>query len=65
MAELLLSKVRYGATDPEAFLNLRALFGHDLPQSSPFVEGVRKTLASLYQKGARATLATFLTQRAL
>ena len=62
MAELLLSKIRYGDTDPTAFLNLRALFGDDLPQSTPFVEAVKNTLTSLYTKGARVTLAKFLSK---
>ena len=62
MAQLLTSKARYGNTDPTEFLNLRALFGDDLPRSKRFVDSVGKTLKSLYRKGARATVDAFLSQ---
>ena len=60
MRDVLLANTAYGNTDPSAFLNLRELFGDDLPQSSWFVESVGKNLTSLYQEGARATLGAFL-----
>jgi mannitol-1-phosphate/altronate dehydrogenase len=56
MKDALQSKVRFGDTDPSAFLGLHPIFGSDLPQAEPFVSAVREALASLYANGTRATL---------
>lgn len=60
MAELLLSKVNYGNTDPRPFLNLRSVFGSDLGQSEVFVQAVEQYLTQFYQQGARKTLQKFV-----
>lgn len=59
LAELLLSKVTYGDTDVTGFIGLRQLFGETLATSSEFTQAVAKALQSLYQQGARATLARY------
>ena len=41
--------------DPDAFIANRDVFG-DLADEQPFVSAYRSTLASLHQRGARATL---------
>ena len=60
MRDELQSKVRFGDTDPSAFLGLHQIFGSDLPQTEPFVSAVRKALESLYANGTRATLQHYL-----
>ena len=60
LAETLKSRVRYGDADPTPFLGLRQVFGDDLPKSEPFVTAVRQALESLYAKGTRATLQSYL-----
>lgn len=60
MRDELQSKVRFGDTDPSAFLGLHPIFGSDLPQSGPFVSAVRQALESLYAQGTRATLQNYL-----
>ena len=42
-------------TDPDAFIANRDVFG-DLIDEKPFVVAYRSALASLHQRGARATL---------
>ncbi len=48
-------------TDPEklvaGYLGIGEVFGTDLAQAKPFVDAVTKWLASLYEKGAAATVA--------
>jgi len=60
MKDTLQSKVRFGDSDPSAFLGLHPIFGSDLPQAEPFVSAVREVLASLYANGTRATLQRYL-----
>ena len=48
--------------EPEAFIANRDLFG-DLAESERFARAYRETLASLYQCGARETLAALLKRR--
>lgn len=45
--------------DPTALLNYRDVFGDDLGQSKRFVAAVSKALASLYESGAKATIARY------
>ena len=59
LADLLLDTVQHGDKDPTPFLNLRQLFGEELPRSESFVAAVRSALESLYDNGARATLARY------
>lgn len=49
-------RARRGGRDPDALLGMRALFGEALLASPIFVDAVRETLASFYDKGAQATL---------
>ena len=51
---------RAGHSDPTALLSLTEVFGEDLPQSQPFVEAVTVALQSLFDRGAKATLAQWL-----
>lgn len=48
---------RAGSPDPTALLSLTEIFGEDLPQSKAFVEGITVALQSLFEHGAKATLA--------
>ncbi|HXH02929.1 MAG TPA: mannitol dehydrogenase family protein [Candidatus Competibacteraceae bacterium] len=60
LADRLREHARRGGRDPGALLGLSELFGADLPQAQPFVEQVREALGSLYEHGARATLARYV-----
>ena len=51
---------RSGSSDPSALLRLTEIFGEDLPQSKPLVEAIETALQSLFDRGAKATLAEFL-----
>ena len=48
---------RSGSSDPSALLSLTEIFGEDLPQSKPLVEAIETALKSLFDRGAKATLA--------
>ena len=56
MADLLTQLARSGGSDPRPLLSLSEIFG-DLPQSPRFVETVATKLNSLYEFGAKGTLA--------
>jgi len=45
--------------DPDAFIANRDVFG-DLVDQKPFVSAYRSALTSLHQRGARATLESFV-----
>lgn len=60
LKDTLLSKVRFGDPDPTPFLGLREVFGSDLGSNETFASAVRAALESLYQKGCRDTLSTYL-----
>ena len=51
---------RAGGNDPIPLLALREIFPQDLATTPRFVDQVKATLASFYQRGARATLAQTL-----
>ena len=55
LADSLTQLARRQRDDPDAFIANRDLFG-DLADDKRFVTAYRSTLASLYQRGARATL---------
>jgi mannitol-1-phosphate/altronate dehydrogenase len=59
MAEALQRQARTAGTDPRPFLAMREIFGDELPQSAEFVKQVGDALQSLYEVGARATLARY------
>ena len=61
IADTLTQLARSTNSDPKQLLNLTEIFG-DLPQSSPFVESVTNHLHSLYEFGAKETLAKFLAR---
>ena len=50
---------RRARDDPDAFIAKRELFG-DLAEDERFMTAYRETLASLYQRGARETLAALV-----
>jgi mannitol 2-dehydrogenase len=56
LAAELRDRARAGGKDPRALLGCRAVFGDDLPASEHFVASLGHTLASLYERGARATV---------
>jgi mannitol 2-dehydrogenase len=56
MADILTQRAREGGSDPKPLLSLSELFG-DLAQSPRFVEAVTDKLHSLYELGAKGTLA--------
>lgn len=60
MAEVLTQRAISGQANPAALLELKEIFGDDLPQSSAFVEAVQQALQSLCDRGAKATLAQLL-----
>ena len=60
MQDKLIETARRGGRDPGAMLGLRELFGEDLRGSQVFVDQVKQTLGSFYDKGARATLADYV-----
>lgn len=59
MAGVLSERARAAGRNPEKFLEIREVFGEDLPQSAVLVEQVREALESLYDEGARKTLAKY------
>ena len=62
MAEALQRQAQAAGRDPRPFLAMREIFGDDLPQSAVFVEQVGAALHSLYDVGARATLARYIQE---
>lgn len=60
MADQLRQQAKTAGKDPRPFLGTREIFGNDLPQSPVFVEQVGNALQSLYDVGAKATLAKYL-----
>ena len=56
MADILTQRASEGGSDPKPLLSLSEIFG-DLPHSSRFVETVTDKLHSLYEFGAKKTLA--------
>ena len=60
MADELHRAAKAAGKDPRPFLGIREIFGDDLPQSPVFVEQVGEALRSLYDEGARATLAKYI-----
>ena len=60
MADELHRHAKAAGKDPRPFLGMREIFGDDLPQSPVFVEQVGDALQSLYDVGARATLAKYI-----
>lgn len=62
MAETLQQHARAAGRDPRPFLAIRGIFGEDLAQATPFVEQVEEALQSLYDIGARATLARYIRE---
>ena len=55
LRDCLMQAARRQREDPDAFIANRDIFG-DLADEKPFVSAYRSTLASLHQRGARATL---------
>ena len=55
LRDSLMEAARRQREDPDAFIANRDIFG-DLADEKPFVSAYRSTLASLHQRGARATL---------
>ncbi|HET6347155.1 MAG TPA: mannitol dehydrogenase family protein [Myxococcota bacterium] len=60
LAAQLQAAAKKGGKDPAALLAIRQVFGDDLPKAQPFVDEVCRALVSLYDDGARATLAKYL-----
>ena len=56
-----------GSTEGEsrvrALLGIEAIFGKELPRESVFVDAVMKAYQTLLQKGAKATVAQYVSQR--
>jgi mannitol 2-dehydrogenase len=59
MAARLQETARRGGADPAAMLSLRDLFGDVAPNSSRFVDEVGRALRSFYDRGTKATLASY------
>jgi mannitol 2-dehydrogenase len=59
MAGTLSERARAAERDPRKFLNIKEVFAEDLPQSEVLVEQVREALESLYDQGARKSLAKY------
>jgi len=55
LRDSLMKAARHQLTDPDAFIANREVFG-DLVDDKQFVTAYRSALASLHQRGARATL---------
>jgi mannitol 2-dehydrogenase len=55
MRDSLMELARRQRSDPDAFISNRDIFG-DLIDKKPFVSAYRSALASLHERGARATL---------
>lgn len=60
MADELHQHAKAADKDLRPFLGMREIFGDDLPQSPVFVQQVGDALQSLYDVGAKATLAKYL-----
>jgi mannitol 2-dehydrogenase len=60
MADELHQHAKAAGKDPRPFLSIREIFGDDLPRSPIFVEQVGDALQSLYDMGAKATLAKYI-----
>ena len=60
MADELHQAAKAAGRDPRPFLNLRQIFSEDLRQSPVFIDQVGEALRSLYDAGARATLAKYI-----
>jgi mannitol 2-dehydrogenase len=60
LAAQLQAAAKKGGKDPQALLAIQQVFGDDLPRAEAFVAEVRRALTSLYDEGARATLAKYL-----
>jgi mannitol-1-phosphate/altronate dehydrogenase len=60
MASRLLEVARAGGRDPAPLLALREIFPENLATAPRFVDQIKATLASFYERGARATLARTL-----
>lgn len=56
MLDELVRRARAGGEDPTPLLELRALFGDELPRAAAFVEPLRASLAALGREGPRAAL---------
>ena len=52
-----------GESRVHALLGIEAIFGKALPQDADFVDAVMKAYQTLLQKGAKATVAQFVSQR--
>ncbi|HEY9674432.1 MAG TPA: mannitol dehydrogenase family protein [Waterburya sp.] len=59
MRDILTQRVHEGGSDPKLLLSLSEIFG-DLAQSPRFVEAISSKLHSLYELGAKGTLAQLL-----
>ena len=59
LRDSLMRPARRQQEDPDAFIANRNVFG-DLADERPFVSAYRSALASLHQRGARATLESLL-----
>jgi len=60
LADKLRENARRGGADPGALLSIDELFGDVLPRSRVFVAEVSHALRSLYENGAKATLANYV-----
>ncbi|KAM3107257.1 mannitol dehydrogenase family protein [Phormidesmis sp. 146-33] len=56
LSDVLAFRASQSKTDPRPLLSLIEIFGHDLPQSTRFVEATTNTLHQLSNLGVRATL---------
>jgi mannitol 2-dehydrogenase len=61
LRDTLTARARRQRDDPDAFIANRAIFG-DLAENQRFLGAYRSALASLHQRGARATLAWLSTR---
>lgn len=60
LASELQERARAGGSDPSPLLRFARVFGEDLAGAPAFVREVEAALASLYRRGARATLQAYL-----
>jgi len=52
-----------GESRVKALLGIEAIFGKELPREAGFVDAVMKAYRTLLQKGAKATVAQYVSQR--
>ena len=52
-----------GESRVRALLGIEAIFGKELPREAVFVDAVMKAYQTLLQKGAKATVAQYVSQR--